>query len=76
MSNSKTETLELGIYEHYKGARYRVIGVGKHTETEEQVVIYEPLYESDVAYWIRPYDMFNETVKKDGKVIQRFRKIQ
>lgn len=74
MPNNSTQTLE-GIYEHYKGKRYRVIGVGKNTETEEAVVIYQPLYESDVFYWVRPYEMFVETIEKDGKIIERFRKI-
>jgi hypothetical protein len=70
-----TLQLEQGIYEHYKGNRYEVIGVGKDTETEEPVVIYRPLYESDVAYWVRPYAMFMETVMIDGHTIPRFKKV-
>lgn len=68
-------TIEPGIYEHYKGNRYQVIGVGKHTETDEAIVIYCPLYESDVAYWVRPHSMFIDTVAVNGTVIPRFRKV-
>ena len=70
----QTELLP-GIYRHYKGNEYKVIGVGKDTETEEDVVIYQPLYESDVAYWVRPFDMFNDTVTVDGKIVNRFDRI-
>lgn len=68
-------TIEPGVYEHYKGNRYQVIGVGKDTETETDVVIYRPLYESDVLYWVRPYAMFEGTVVVDGTVVSRFKKI-
>jgi hypothetical protein len=70
-----TPPIEPGIYEHYKGNRYEVIGVGKDTETEADVVIYRPLYESDVAYWVRPYSMFIDTVVVDGVTISRFKKV-
>lgn len=67
--------IEPGIYQHYKGNRYEVIGVGRDTETEEQVVIYRPLYESDTPYWVRPYKMFVESITIDGISIPRFKKI-
>jgi hypothetical protein len=70
-----TVTIKPGIYEHYKGNRYEVIGVGKDTETEADVVIYRPLYESDVHYWVRPYAMFMETVTVDGQTVPRFKKV-
>lgn len=65
-------TVQPGVYRHYKGNEYRVIAVGRHTETEEELVIYQPLYQSDVAYWVRPLEMFLETVTIDGKSHQRF----
>ena len=63
-----------GKYRHYKGNEYEVIGVGKHTETEEELVIYKALYEP-YQIWIRPLDMFFETITVDGKEIQRFEKL-
>lgn len=65
----------IGRYRHYKGNEYEVIGVGKHTETEEELVIYRALYEP-YEIWIRPFEMFFETVKVDGKDIQRFEKLE
>lgn len=51
--------LKPGIYEHYKGKRYKVIGVAKHSETLEDLGVYEPLYESSLAkMWVRPISMF------------------
>lgn len=70
-----TVTIEPGIYEHYKGNRYEVIGAGKDTETEADVVIYRPLYESDVLYWVRPYAMFTDTVTMGELTVPRFKKV-
>ncbi|MFI5212859.1 MAG: DUF1653 domain-containing protein [Candidatus Saccharimonadales bacterium] len=67
--------IQVGVYEHYKGNRYEVIGVGKDSETETDVVIYRPLYESDVHYWVRPYAMFIETVTLNNMVRPRFKKV-
>ncbi|MET0980036.1 MAG: DUF1653 domain-containing protein [Candidatus Saccharimonadales bacterium] len=67
--------LEPGIYRHYKGNEYNVIGVGKDTETEEWVVIYRPCYESDVSYWVRPYAMFAGTVLLEQGDVLRFVRI-
>jgi len=64
----------LGKYRHYKGNEYEVLGVGKHTETEEDMVIYKALY-APYETWLRPYVMFFETVEVDGKEVQRFTKI-
>lgn len=67
------------IFEHYKGKRYKVVGVGRHTETLGMCVVYEALYDSaefgDHAIWIRPLDMFLETVVIDGKEVPRFRPV-
>jgi hypothetical protein len=65
-----------GEYEHYKGKRYQVLGVGRHTEAAEYFVVYMPLYdhEGQPDIWLRPYTMFMETVEVNGKVIPRFKK--
>ncbi len=61
-----------GIYEHYKGNKYKIIGVGKHSETLEKLIIYQALYGNN-ELWVRPYDMFCEKIVKNGKEIHRFR---
>lgn len=61
----------LGHYRHYKGNEYEVIGLARHSETEEVLVVYRPLY-NDSGMWVRPYAMFNESVLVDGKSVPRF----
>jgi hypothetical protein len=63
-----------GRYRHYKGQEYRVIGVARHTETEEPLVVYEALY-GNRSLWVRPAAMFNETVVVEGKRVPRFAEI-
>lgn len=63
--------LQLGIYEHYKGHRYEVLGVGRHSETHEEMVIYRALYGSH-DFWVRPLCLFVDTVSWEGKTIPRF----
>ncbi len=63
-----------GRYRHYKGNKYEVLGEGIHTETEERLIIYKALYEP-FTIWVRPYDMFFETVTIDGQEIPRFSKL-
>lgn len=63
--------LEIGVYEHYKGARYEVIGVARHSETEEELVVYKALY-GEMGLWVRPLKMFQESVLVDDKSIPRF----
>ncbi len=63
-----------GIYRHYKGPEYRVLLLAKHTETEEQMVVYQALY-GERGYWIRPLGMFCETVVVDGQERPRFEQI-
>lgn len=71
-----SKQIEEGKYLHYKGKKYEVLGVGMHSETLEQCVIYRPLYKkAGVAFWIRPFDMFCETVAIEGKQVPRFQKI-
>ena len=66
-------TIKLGIYQHHKGMKYRVLGVAKHSETLEDLVVYEALYDNKVSkLWVRPLDMFLDKIEKDGKLINRF----
>lgn len=64
----------IGKYRHYKGNEYEVLGEGIHTETEERLIIYKSLYEP-YTIWVRPYDMFFETVTVEGKETPRFTKL-
>ena len=62
-----------GLYEHYKGKRYIVHGVVKHSETLEDLVYYECLYENKLGkMWVRPKEMFLESIIIDGKSKPRF----
>ena len=63
--------ITLGRYRHYKGGRYEVLGVVRHSESLAPLVLYRPLDE-DVGLWVRPYDMFLETVTHDGREQLRF----
>ena len=67
--------ISLGTYRHYKGNKYKVIAVAKHTETLEELVVYQALYEP-FDFWVRPLEMFNETVEVEGMVIPRFTYIE
>jgi len=71
-----SQELKLGRYRHYKGKECEVIGIAKHSETLEDLVIYRALYESkefgDKALWARSLKMFTEIVVVDGKEIPRF----
>lgn len=61
-----------GIYRHYKGKLYRVLYIARHSETEEQLVIYQALY-GDYGIWARPFSMFMEDVQMpDGTWMPRF----
>jgi hypothetical protein len=60
-----------GRYRHYKGKDYLVLGVARHSETEEELVVYRPDY-GDRGLWVRPLTMFVETVEKDGQQVPRF----
>jgi hypothetical protein len=64
----------LGRYRHYKGGEYEVIGVARHSETNEPLVVYRPLYNAS-GWWVRPHAMFFETVTIDGRVRHRFERI-
>lgn len=76
MIQFKNMNLKLGIYEHYKNPehRYRVIGVAKHSETLEDLVIYEALYDNEMSkLWARPIDMFVGDVEINGVSVPRFK---
>jgi len=60
-----------GRYRHYKGKEYEVLGVAKHSETEEEFVVYRALY-GERGLWIRPAAMFLERVVVDGRSVPRF----
>ena len=60
-----------GIYRHYKGNEYQVYEVATHSETQERLVIYRPLY-GEGALWARPLSMWNESVQWQGKSVPRF----
>lgn len=64
-----------GRYRHYKGLDYEVIGVVRHSETLEPLVLYRPLY-ADGGLWVRPHAMFFEAVEVDGVVRPRFAPMQ
>ena len=65
------KTIRPGRYRHFKGNEYEVIGIARHSETEEPMVVYRALY-GEACLWIRPADMWNETVERDGQIYRRF----
>ena len=67
-------SIEPGRYRHYKGNFYQVLGVARHSETEEELVVYRQEY-GDRSLWVRPKAMFLETVEVDGQMVPRFRYI-
>ena len=69
------QEIKPGCYRHFKGMEYEVIGVAKHSETLEPMVIYRALY-GEGELWVRPAHMWNETVERDGKIFQRFTRIE
>ena len=67
--------VQKGIYRHFKGNRYEVIDIARHSESEEYLVIYRPLY-GDSGLWVRPLDMFIEEVDVAGQKRARFEYIE
>ena len=65
---------QAGRYRHYKGGEYEVVGVARHSETLEPVIVYRPLY-GEAGLWVRPYAMFFESVDIDGHLQPRFARI-
>jgi hypothetical protein len=64
-----------GRYRHYKGQDYEVIGVARHSENEEEYVVYRQLYGAG-ELWIRPMGMFLESVSVEGATVPRFRRLE
>ena len=64
----------LGRYRHHKGGEYELIGVARHSETLEPLVVYRPLYNQS-GWWVRPHTMFFEQVMVDGRQRPRFERI-
>jgi hypothetical protein len=63
-----------GVYQHYKGKRYKVHGLVRHSESLEMLVLYEALYENELGkLWVRPEKMFLETIEVEGKQVRRFK---
>ena len=69
-------SLKPGIYRHFKGNEYRLIGISRHSETLEPLVVYKALYTSPDfgpnAIWARPLSSFTEIIERDGKTFPRF----
>jgi len=63
--------IQAGVYRHYKGNTYQVIGLAKQSETEEDLVVYRALYGA-FGLWVRPLEMFCEKVEIGGKIVPRF----
>ena len=63
--------IKLGKYRHFKGNEYEVIAIARHSETCEEMVVYKALY-GDGGMWVRPANMWNEEVERDGKAFKRF----
>jgi len=62
-------------FRHFKGNRYRLEGFAKHSETQEEMVVYRALY-GEGGLWVRPAKMFFETIERDGKTMKRFELIE
>ena len=67
-------TITPGKYRHFKGFEYKVISIARHSETTEPMVVYRALY-GDQDLWVRPADMWFETIERDGRICKRFEKI-
>ncbi|HHT16538.1 MAG TPA: DUF1653 domain-containing protein [Papillibacter sp.] len=67
--------LKRGIYKHYKGNLYEALMIARHSETEEEMVVYRALY-GDQSLWVRPYSMWVETVTVEGVPVPRFKYIE
>lgn len=71
MTEEKITSLKTGIYRHYKGKLYHVVGEAIHSETLEPLIVYRALY-GKYRLWVRPKAMFFETIQLDGKAVPRF----
>lgn len=65
---------EPGLYRHYRGGQYQVLGTARHSENDELLVVYRCLYDNN-SLWVRPLAMFMESVELDGQQVPRFQRI-
>jgi hypothetical protein len=73
--SAKAKSLVIGgIYEHYKGNRYKILSVARHSETLEEIVVYQAL-EGDKDVWVRPLSLFLDEVVINGKLQPRFKEL-
>ncbi len=71
--------LKLGKYQHFKGAYYQVLHIAKDSETEEEIVVYQPLYDDKQGerhIWVRPLTNFSQMIEREGKITTRFSYIE
>lgn len=66
-----SNTIKTGLYQHYKGNYYQVLGLSRHSETLEPLVVYQALY-GDYGLWVRPLELFNSMVIQDEQKTPRF----
>lgn len=71
MNNPSNKSITPGRYRHFKGGEYRVVGLARHSENDEMMVVYEPLY-GEGGLWVRPLSMFLEEVEWQGQTVSRF----
>lgn len=69
------ENIRPGRYRHFKGGEYEVLCIARHSEDESPMVVYRPLY-NDSGLWVRPADMWNEIVVRDGRTYTRFLQVE
>lgn len=70
-ANANEPEMKLGMYRHYKGPLYKLIGTATHSESFEKMALYIPQYGAG-GYWVRPLAMFCETIEFEGKTVPRF----
>jgi hypothetical protein len=70
-TGDKILNIKQGIYRHFKGNKYHILGVAQHSENESSLVVYRPMYGAG-DLWVRPVEMFLETVELDGQQVPRF----
>ena len=75
LGGSTMQSILPGVYRHYKGNHYQVLYLAKHSETLEDMVVYQALY-GEHGIWVRPASMWNETVDYQGKQVKRFTYIE
>ncbi len=71
MNAAENKIFKKGKYRHFKGNLYELVDLAHHSETQEAMVVYRALY-GDHGLWVRPLDMFFETIQRDGKTVSRF----